>query len=166
MPGARVETLIKNALHASGDFTRVSCRLVCKLRVYINESKYMRETESGYCTPAIHRGCPLQFRVASATGKYRPKTQQILNTIARNIRPHFCIFRNPHDTYNNICSVYTYSVEHNAKRYKNFLKQTSRRYFSLFHIKRDMRSMQRLGNIESYYTSISVFSQILKFSLF
>lgn len=40
-PGARVETLIKNALHASGDFTRVSFRLACKRYAYINVSKYI-----------------------------------------------------------------------------------------------------------------------------
>lgn len=89
---ARVETLIKNALHASGDFTRVSFRLVCKLRVYINESKYMRETESGYCTPAIHRGCPLQFRVDSANQQISPRTEQILNVPGLLCRKFACIF--------------------------------------------------------------------------
>lgn len=59
------ETLIKNALHASGDFI---LSFVSPF-VYVSQIVHRRQKEGeesgcgrvGYCEVAIHRGCPFNF---------------------------------------------------------------------------------------------------------
>ena len=60
------ETLIKNALHASGDFI---LSFVSPF-VYVSQIVHRRQKEEerrvdvegvGYCEVAIHRGCPFNF---------------------------------------------------------------------------------------------------------
>lgn len=127
----------------------------------------MRETESGYCTPAIHRGCPLQFRAPPPPANIARNPANTECRCAEYPARIFAFFQILM-IRTTVSVLFVYTVEHNIKRYKNLLKQASharthtRRDFSLFRVKRDMRNVQRVGNIRSYCTSILMFSQIVK----